>query len=189
MTTPISWAETRVRMKADREALAHTLDAVESKTLRIAFLNPSYQAIALHRVAHYFYQRKMRWVARFFWHLDLFLTGCDIPAISDIGAGAVILHPQGSVIVGKIGRNAFFFGQNGMGGGISAEDIGAGSGLPMVGDDVVFGFGSIILGPVRVGSGARLGPRCLVARDIPPGGIVTVAEPMIRKNRAAAEVV
>ena len=48
-------------------------------------------------------------------------------------------------------------------------DIGAGDGLPMIGDDVVIGYGASVLGPVRVGDHAVVGAHALVIKDLPAG--------------------
>jgi serine acetyltransferase len=43
---------------------------------------------------------------------------------------------------------------------------------PTIGDRVVLGAGSMIVGPITVGSGARVEPGALVTRDVPPGAVV-----------------
>ena len=42
-------------------------------------------------------------------------------------------------------------------------------GVPVLGDDVFVGAGAKILGPVRIGSGARIAANSLVLQDVPDG--------------------
>lgn len=48
-------------------------------------------------------------------------------------------------------------------------DIGGGPGLPVLGDGVVLEAGAIVLGSVRIGESARLGPRTITLKDVPLG--------------------
>jgi len=52
--------------------------------------------------------------------------------------------------------------------------IGAGSrpGGPVIGDHVMLGCHSCVLGPVNVGDGARIGAGAVVVHDVPPGATV-----------------
>jgi serine O-acetyltransferase len=43
---------------------------------------------------------------------------------------------------------------------------------PTVGDRVVIGAGSIVVGPITIGSDARLEPGALVTHDVAPGSVV-----------------
>ena len=100
------------------------------------------------------------------------LTGADVSVISDIGGGLVILHPVGVSVFGRIGDNCTLWGHNGIGGGVSNKDIGAGPGLPVVGNDVIFGARAAVLGPWRIGDDCRLEPGVVVTRNVPPGSVV-----------------
>lgn len=59
-------------------------------------------------------------------------------------------------------------------------------GLPIIGDDVFIGTGAVILGPVTVGNGARIGANSLVITDIPAGATaVGVPARVLRSLRPA----
>jgi serine O-acetyltransferase len=45
-------------------------------------------------------------------------------------------------------------------------------GLPSIEDDVRIGAGAKVLGPVRLGRGARVGANAVVLRDVPAGATV-----------------
>lgn len=153
-----------------------------------AFLlfSPSYQAVWLHRWSHYFFYRGNRLLARLLWHINLGLTGADISPISNVEGGFVLLYPLCVILVGKAGRNLTVYGQVGIGGGISSADIGAGPGLPVLGNDVTLEFGSLVLGPINVGDNVRLGARCVITTGIPEGSVVESKKPKIRQAQPIA---
>jgi serine O-acetyltransferase len=43
---------------------------------------------------------------------------------------------------------------------------------PTIGNNVIIGSGAIILGPIRIGSGAKVGAGSVVVRSVPPGATV-----------------
>lgn len=59
---------------------------------------------------------------------------------------------------------------------------------PVVGRGVSIGAGAKILGPVRVGDGARIGPNAVVLANVPEGAIATAAPArIISAPRASSE--
>jgi serine O-acetyltransferase len=46
---------------------------------------------------------------------------------------------------------------------------------PTVEDGVAIGAGAVLLGPIRVGKGARIGAGVVVREDVPPGAVVLPA--------------
>lgn len=85
-------------------------------------------------------------------------------------------HPYGIVIHGsaKIGRNVLIMQQVTIG----AKD--AGNQAPSIGDDVVLGAGSKILGGIHVGSGAVVGANAVVTKDVPACATVVGANRIIK---------
>lgn len=43
---------------------------------------------------------------------------------------------------------------------------------PVIEDEVFIGAGAVVLGPIRVGRGARIGANAVVTKDVPPGKTV-----------------
>ena len=56
--------------------------------------------------------------------------------------------------------------------------------MPVLGDDVDVGAYAQVLGPVRIGDGARLGALALVIKDVPPGGIALAGAAVVREARS-----
>jgi serine O-acetyltransferase len=89
--------------------------------------------------------------------------GLEISPGADIGGGLYIAHPVGTVIaVRRMGRNCSI---------IAAVTLGMRNKweFPQIGDDVLIGAGARVLGPVRVGHGARIGANAVVIDDVPEG--------------------
>lgn len=83
-----------------------------------------------------------------------------------LGHGVWFIHPLGIVIGGdaRIGHRVRFFGNNTVG---TAKE----NGYPIIEDDVWVGAGARILGPIRIGRGARIGANAVVLTDVPPGAV------------------
>jgi serine O-acetyltransferase len=177
-----SWSEVRKRLRRDRERL-RGLCGPNVLPLGILALHPSYQCIWLHRVSNYFFRRNHRLLARFFWHVNLLLTGADIAPISEIGPGLLLVHPISTQIFGRLGADCTIWGHCGIGGGRSNKDIGAGPGLPIIGDNVTLWPNSLVLGAVHLGDGVEVGPGCTIMRDLPPG---TKVEPAVSRRWSIA---
>jgi len=148
--------------------------------------HPSIVALAIHRIAHWAYRRRLRPLA---WALSLvnqYVTGADIAPLSSFGRSCLIAHVNGTVICGRIGDNVTFFGAAGVGGGNGLADIGAGPGLPVIGDHVILGVRATVLGPVHIGEGSLIGAHSLVLNNVPPGKLVVTAGGRVIGNRDLA---
>ena len=165
---PLTWRETRSRLRADHLRLLAYVSAFPENAPRRAYTHPSFLCVLLYRVSAYFFRRSHRYVARIFWHLNSALTGADISPPSDLGEGLVIVNPAGVSLMGKAGRDLTVMPCSGIGSEVGRrEDIGAGPGLPVLGDGVTLEPFSGVLGPVRVGDRVRV-PTCVcVITDVP----------------------
>jgi serine O-acetyltransferase len=90
------------------------------------------------------------------------VTGADIPLNCRIGGGLLIPHPNGIVIHpdAQIGVNCLIFQQVTLG-------TRGGRGGPVIAGHVDIGAGAKILGPVCVGTHAKIGANAVVLRDVP----------------------
>lgn len=172
----ITSSDVRERLRQDRERLRAHYSAYGLPQPRILALEPSYLCVWLHRWSAYNFRRGNRLTARLLWHINLTATGADLSVISEIGPGLIILHPLSTQVFGRIGANCTIWGHGGIGGGVSTNNIGAGAGLPIVGDNVTFGARSMVLGPVRIGDNCVLEPGAIATRDASPGSIIATAQ-------------
>jgi serine O-acetyltransferase len=129
-------------------------------------ITPAIVALTLYRFSHYFYVKRLRFLAWFLWLFNQYLTGVEITPSTEIGESCYIGHPAGTVISGKLGKNVTMFGAPGIGGGMGRGDVGAGEGLPVIGDNVVIGARAMILGPIRIGNNVTIGAGALVIEDV-----------------------
>jgi serine O-acetyltransferase len=142
-----------------------------------------YQAVLLHRLAHFFKRRRIPVLGPFCARLSLLLTGADIAPAAVIGPGLMIGHGVGLVIGHRvqIGANALLLHQVTIG-APSSRRLDA---MPSLGDNVFVGAGSRIIGDVRIGDDVFIGTGCVVTRDVPDGSKVTsTAEIKIHPRRA-----
>lgn len=186
-TPPIGRQLTRQRLKEDLARLRTTSNKGWHSGGKVGRLHPSYLAVYLHRWSHFHFVNGRRWLSRLYWHLNLILTGADISPMCDLGGGLVLVFPMGTMIFGKAGRNLTVMGHCGLGGGMDSADIGAGPGLPVLGDDIHLHYHTIVLGPVHVGDRARMGPGVLVVRNVAADAVLLPARPRFRVATEAVE--
>jgi serine O-acetyltransferase len=144
----ITWKETLRRLARDRDRISGMLDAKFDAPPRLLALQPSYLCVLLHRMAHYFWCRGNGKLARAFTQANSLFTGADIHPHCDFGWGVLIPHPVALTASGNAGENCTLMPLSGIGILPRDKDIGAGPGLPILGDDVWLGAGCGVLGPV-----------------------------------------
>lgn len=178
----LSFRETRRLMRVDK---ARLLECCISRGLpvRSVGLSPSRVCVFLYRLSRYLYVRGRGVTARFVWQLNMFLTGADISPICDLGEGLLVVHPVAVTLVGSAGDRLTVEGLGGMGGGLAMNDIGAGPGLPILGNDVTMARGAMVLGPVIVGNNVQIGAGCTVVREVPDNTEVMAHEIRVRRSK------
>ncbi len=145
-------------------------DPAARSTLEILACYPGLHALWFHRRAHWLRTHNLNFFARFVSHLGRFLTGVEIHPGAQIGRRVVIDHGMGVVIgeTAEVGNDVLIY----MGvvlGGTALENI---KRHPTIEDGVILGSGAIILGPIRIGKGAKVGAGSVVVRSVPPGATV-----------------
>ncbi len=144
-------------------------DPAARSRLEVALTYPGFHALLLHRVAHYFWNAKLKFLARVLSAFSRFFTGIEIHPAAVIGDHCFIDHGTG-VVIGEttiIGNRVTLY-QGVTLGGVSLEHV---KRHPTLGDDVVVGAGAKLLGPVVVGNGARIGANAVLLKDVPAGEI------------------
>lgn len=129
-----------------------------------------YQAVVLHRLAHWFKQRGIPLFGPLLGRFSLWLTGVDIAPAAEIGPGLMISHGVGLVIGNRarIGANAVLLHQVTIG----ATGLKRIEEMPEIGADVFVGAGARIIGGMRIGDGVFIGVNAIVTQDIPDGSRV-----------------
>lgn len=126
-----------------------------------------YQAVVLHRLAHWFKSRGIPVLGPMIARWNQFTTGVDIAPAARIGPGLRISHGTG-IVIGNgvvIGRDCLLM-QNVTLGAATLSRI---EQMPKLGNRVTVGAGASVIGPVEVGDDAFVGAHALVLRDVPAG--------------------
>jgi len=128
---------------------------------------PGLHALWAHRAAHFFWQHKLYYLARFISHISRFFTGIEIHPGAVIGRRCFIDHGSGVVIgeTSEIGDDVLLY-QGVVLGGTTLEKK---KRHPTLGNGVEMGSGAIALGPITIGDGARIGSSSVVIKSVPPG--------------------
>lgn len=141
-------------------------DPAARSGLEVLLLYPGLHAVIDYRVAHFFYRIKLRFLARFISQWSRFFTGIEIHPGATIGRGLFIDHGAG-IVVGEttvIGDYCMLY-QGVTLGGTGKE---TGKRHPTLADNVMVGAGAIVLGPVNIGSHAKIAAGAVVLNNIPP---------------------
>lgn len=165
----------------DRDPAARSL-------VEVLLCYPGLHALQMHRIAHFFWQRRMRLLARFISHVSRFLTGIEIHPGARLGAGLFIDHGMGVVIgeTAEVGENVTIY-QGAVLGGRGTEK---GKRHPTIGNHVVIAAGAKILGSFRVGDHARIGAGAVVLKDVPPYcTVVGVPGRIVRENGRRVDII
>ncbi len=131
---------------------------------------PGLHVIWFHGVANWFWRNNLKTFARILSHISRFLTQIEIHPGAEIGRRFFIDHGAGIVIgeTTKIGQDVLIY-QGVVLGGTSQEKT---KRHPTIEDRVVIGAGAILLGPIVVGQGSRIGAGSVVIKDVPQGATV-----------------
>lgn len=145
-------------------------DPAARSTLEVIFCYPGLHALWFHRLAHFLWQHKLRFVARLLSHLNRFLTGIEIHPGAKIGRRFFIDHGAGVVIgeTAEIGDNVLLYQGVALGG----TTLKKGKRHPTIGSNVVMGTGAVALGAITIGNGAKVGAGSVVVKSVPPGATV-----------------
>lgn len=105
-------------------------------------------------------------------YFNLVLFGLEITPRCEVGPGVFFAHTSGSVIgASRIGSNVTIFG--GVNLGAKELDMKFDPALrPEIGDNVVLGTGSKVLGPVRVADNVTVGANSVVLHSVEPNTTV-----------------
>ncbi|MDR0819237.1 MAG: serine O-acetyltransferase [Oscillospiraceae bacterium] len=147
-----------------------TNDPAARSSLEIFLLYPGVHAWLYHRVAHWLWIHKLRFLGRCVSQWSRSRTGIEIHPGAIIGSRFVIDHGMGVVIgeTTEIGDDVLIYHQVTLGG--TGKD--KGKRHPTIGNNVVIGAGAKILGPFTVHNNAKIAAGAVVVKEVSQGATV-----------------
>lgn len=139
-------------------------------------LYPSFHVMIFHRLlAHPLYRIRLFFLARFFSQLARFFTGIEIHPGAKIEKGFFCDHGMGVVIgeTAEIGENCLLFH------GVTIGGTGKHQGKrhPTIGNNVLIGANSTLLGPITIGDNVTIGAETVVINKNIPKNCTVVGVP------------
>jgi serine O-acetyltransferase len=129
---------------------------------------PGLHALMFHRLAHGCWERGLNWLGRFISHLGRFFSGIEIHPGAKIGRRVFIDHGMGVVIgeTAEVGDDCTIYQGVTLGG----TSLWKGAKRhPTLGNGVIVGANSQVLGGFTVGDNARIGSNAVVLKTVPAG--------------------
>src|SRR5207245_9677097 len=173
-----------------REQIDATLarDPAARSRLEVVLCYPGFHALLYHRFAHWLWQRGWLLAGRFVSHLGRVLTGIEIHPGARIGKRVFIDHGMGVVIgeTAEVGDDVTLYQGVTLGG--TSLTRGA-KRHPTIGNGVIVSSGAQVLGPFRVGDGARIGAQAVVLSEVQDGATMVgiPARPVGRRSDPTTE--
>jgi len=153
-----------------REDISSVLqrDPAARSRLEVLICYPGVHALALHRLANWFWLRHGYLVARFISYFARCLTGIEIHPGATVGHRVFIDHGIGVVIgeTAEIGDDCTIYQGVTLGGTSLYRGV---KRHPTLEAGVVVGAGAKVLGGFTVGAGAKIGSNAVVIKPVPAG--------------------
>ncbi|SEU05349.1 serine O-acetyltransferase [Lacrimispora sphenoides] len=139
-------------------------DPAARSKLEVLLLYQGVHALIWHRFAHWFYQHKMFFIARFISQLARFFTLIEIHPGAQLGHGILIDHGSG-VVIGEttvVGDNCTIYQ------GVTLGGVGLNKGKrhPTLGNNVTVGAGAKILGSFDVGDNCTIAANAVLLKPL-----------------------
>ncbi|WP_179946406.1 serine O-acetyltransferase EpsC [Lentibacillus amyloliquefaciens] len=152
------------RMKEDMD-IVFDQDPAARSYIEVFLTYSGLHAIWSHRIAHFFFKRRMFFIARSISQVSRFFTGIEIHPGAQIGRRFFIDHGMGVVIgeTTEIGDNVTLF-QGVTLGGTGKEK---GKRHPTVKDNATVTTGAKVLGNITIGDSSKIGAQSVVLKDVP----------------------
>lgn len=164
-----------------KAAFEHDPAAVNILEILLAY--PGFHARQFHRLTHTLYRWHIPVLPRLLSHFVRFITGIEIHPGARIGQGFFIDHGMGVVIgeTAEIGDNVTLY-QGVTLGGTSLQRV---KRHPTLGNNVVVGVGSQLIGDITIGDNTKIGAGSVVITSAPanatvvgvPGRVVSIRNP------------
>jgi len=145
-------------------------DPAAKSALEVGLCYSGLHAVWFYRLNHWLWHHRMRLFARWLSQVARLFTGIEIHPAAQIGRRLIIDHGMG-VVVGEttvIGDEVTIY-QDVTLGGTGKEQ---GKRHPTIGNGVVIGAGSRVLGNIEIGHNSRIGAGSVVLRSVPDDSTV-----------------
>ena len=155
------WLKDEIRNIIEKDA------AVKSRFETLLY--PSLHAVINHKIANYFYKKKLFFMARLISQFGRLTTGIEIHPGATLGKRIFFDHGMG-IVVGEtavIGDDCIIFHGVTLG-GVSSDKV---KRHPTVKNNVVIGAGAKILGNITIGENSKIGANAVVLKDIPADSV------------------
>ncbi len=156
-------------------------DPAARNPLEVLLCYPGMHALWAHRISHFLWVHRAKLFARLLSHIARRRTGVEIHPGAVIGKRVVIDHGMGVVIgeTARIGDDVLIY---------SGVVIGSTSHRhtvrhPTIGRNALIGANAVLLGPIHVGEGAKIGAGAVVREDVPPRAVVHATAGTTRSSR------
>ena len=126
---------------------------------------PGLQALRVHRLEHWLWRHRLRFIARTLSQWTRMFTGIEIHPGAEIGRRVFIDHGMG-VVIGEtsiVGDDVTLY-QGVTLGGTGKEH---GKRHPTLEEGVIVGVGAAVLGDITIGARSRIGGGAVVVKDVP----------------------
>ncbi|UDF35089.1 UNVERIFIED_ORG: serine acetyltransferase [Shinella sp. XGS7] len=134
--------------------------------------------MVIYRLSHWLWRHKVPLLPRVLYALNRILFAIALPPSVQVGRDVLFGYSGLGIVVHaratigdrvRISQNVTIGGRNGF------------QAVPVIEDDVVIGAGACVLGPIRIGKGARIGANAVVLKDVPPGAIAVGVPASLRE--------
>ena len=140
-------------------------DPAARSSMEILLLYPGVRALLDHRRANWCYRHGLLFLARAISQHSRNKTGIEIHPGATLGRRLVIDHGMGIVIgeTAEVGDDCLIYHGVTLGG--TGKDVGKRH--PTIGNNVLVGAGSKVLGPINVGDNCRIAANSVVLKPLP----------------------
>ncbi len=141
-------------------------DPAAKNIIQILLLYPGVKAIINYRIAHFLYNIKLKFIAKYIMYRVRVKYAIDIHPACTIGKRLFIDHGVG-VVIGEttiIGDDCTIYQ------GVSLGGTGKEKGKrhPIIGSNVIIGAGAQVLGNIKIGDNVKIGANTVVLKDVSP---------------------
>ena len=139
-------------------------DPAARNRFEVALTYPGLHALWAHRIEHWLWQKRFRFIARVMSNYTRSRTGIEIHPGATIGRRVFIDHGMG-VVIGEtaiVGDDVTIYHGVTLGG----RTLNKGKRHPTIENNVILGAGAKILGNITIGEGSTIGANQVVTRSL-----------------------